>query len=283
MAQPYRKPRSPCPHWFIHGIVAQSFCSHDLDMRTLLIRCILVLACVPAGAPAFADTWTIRADNWCPYNCEPDTPNPGYMVEILQRAARSHGHTLDYKLMPWPRALAQAREGKITGVVSMVASNREGLVMSDKMGVDVNCVFVHKNSKLRYRSPSDLDALGRIGIVEGYGYPQEFMRWKSTHNEKLQALTGDNTLEMQSKKLASGRIDAFIENVNVVRYANTSISELRLATNAGCMSDENLYFGYSAKNPRAKKVKVQIDQELAAMKKSGELRKLLDKYRVTPW
>lgn len=252
-------------------------------MRTLLLRCILLLTFLPVGHPALADTWTIRADHWCPYNCAPEDPKPGYMVEILQRAAHAHGHTLDYKLMPWPRALEQAREGKITGVVAMVLGNRDGLVVSDKMGIDATCVFVRKDSALRYEKPADLDQFNRIGIVEGYGYPPEFMQWHTGNPTRVQALAGDNTLEMQAKKLAAGRIDAFVENVNVVRYAQTHIPELRMAHNGGCMRDETLYFGYSAKNPRAQEIKTQVDQTLAAMRKSGELRKLLDKYGVALW
>lgn len=252
-------------------------------MRLAFLRCLCLLACLACPAWGHADIWTIRADYWCPYNCAPEDAQPGYMIEILQRAARSNGHVLDYKLMPWPRALEQARLGTITGVVGMVASNRSGLVVSDKMGIDATCVFVRKDSALRYEKPADLDQFNRIGIVEGYGYPPEFMQWHTGNPTRVQALAGDNTLEMQAKKLAAGRIDAFVENVNVVRYAQTHIPELRMAHNGGCMRDETLYFGYSAKNPRAQEIKTQVDQTLAAMRKSGELRKLLDKYGVALW
>jgi polar amino acid transport system substrate-binding protein len=252
-------------------------------MRTLLLRCLFLLAAVPLCHPSHAETWTFRADSFCPYNCDPAGPNPGYMVEILQRAARSHGHTLDYKLMPWPRALEQARDGKITGVIAMVINDQEGLLVSNRLGVEANCLFVKKGSALSYGKPADLNNFGRIGIVEGYGYPEEFEKWKTANVRKVQALAGDNTLEMQAKKLASGHIDAFLENVNVVRYAEPTIPELKSTANAGCLSSVGLFAGYSKKNPKAKEIKAQIDQELTAMKNSGELRKLLDKYRVAPW
>lgn len=252
-------------------------------MRLAFLRCLCLLACLACPAWGHADIWTIRADYWCPYNCAPEDAQPGYMIEILQRAARSNGHVLDYKLMPWPRALEQARLGTITGVVGMVASNRSGLVISDKMGVDSTCVFVPKGSGLRYQKATDLRRFERVGIVEGYGYPDEFIRWKDANPTKVRPLAGNNTLEMQAKKLASGRIDAFIENSNVVRFAERSVAELGLAMNAGCMSDDTLYFGYSAKHPRARDIKAQVDREVATMRRNGELQRLLAKYQVAPW
>ena len=32
------------------------------------------------------DKLKVRADLWCPYNCEPKDKSPGYMVEVLQIA-----------------------------------------------------------------------------------------------------------------------------------------------------------------------------------------------------
>lgn len=245
----------------------------------------LVLAgCVGLFAgQARSDTWSIRADYWCPYNCAPDDAHPGYMVEILQRTAARHGHVLDYRLMPWPRALQQARDGRITGVIGMVASNRDGLLMSQKTGVDTTCVFVLKGSTLVYRDSADLDHFGRIGVVEGYGYPDEFTRWSARNPQRVHAVAGDDPLKMQALKIGSGRIEAFVENINVVRYAESSIPELRWVGSVGCMREEALYFGYSKKNMRATEIQRLVDQELALMKKNGELRKLLDKYRVAPW
>ena len=35
---------------------------------------------------ATAETVTLRADVWCPFNCEPDAASPGYMIEIAKAA-----------------------------------------------------------------------------------------------------------------------------------------------------------------------------------------------------
>jgi len=46
-------------------------------------------------------TVSLRADFWCPFNCEPDAARPGFMVEIAPYALGSkYGHTVDYQIMP---------------------------------------------------------------------------------------------------------------------------------------------------------------------------------------
>jgi polar amino acid transport system substrate-binding protein len=253
-------------------------------MPKSLPRMLLLASTLCLSPLAHADTWVIRSDAWCPYNCAPDDANPGYMVEILQGAARANGHQVDYKLMPYSRALQQGQEGRITAVVGMLAYDRKGFIFSEPMGADSNCLIVNKGSPLRYRTVSDLDKLAPIGIVEGYGYPKEFMQWKSNNPVKVEALAGDDTLARQARKLAANRIGAFIENENVLRYAATRLPELGAVEVAGCMpTHDPLFVGFSSKNPKAREIKAQVDSYLATLRKTGELRKLLDKYQVAPW
>ncbi|MFY8044209.1 MAG: substrate-binding periplasmic protein [Rhodoferax sp.] len=241
-------------------------------------------SCISLGSAASADTWVIRSDAWCPYNCAPEDSNPGYMVEILQGAALANGHQLDYKLLPYSRALQQAREGKITGIVGMLAYDRKGFVFSNTMGVDSNCLIVNKGSGLRYRSKADLDNMSHIGVIEGYGYPQDFVRWRDRNPEKVEALSGENALTRQVQKLKAQRLGAFIENENVFRYAASTSPEMQQVEVAGCMTGrDTLHIGISTKNPKAKEIKAQVDAYLASIRKNGELRRLLAKYQVAPW
>lgn len=232
----------------------------------------------------WADVWSFRSDSWCPYNCSPEDRDPGYLVEILQGAVRVNGHVLDYQLLPYSRALKMAQDGKITGIVGMLALDRKGFIFSKQMGVDSNCLFVNKGSRLKYRQPADFDALAPIGIIQGYGYPEEFQQWSARHPKRVQAIAGEEVLVRQTQKLQSRRLGAFIENENVVRYSSSKLTELKNVELAGCMpGGDPLFIGFSTQNPKAAEIKVQVDAYLDAIRKSGELTRLLDKYRVTPW
>lgn len=246
----------------------------------------LVFACgLSSSFCASAETWTFRSDAWCPYNCAPEDKNPGYLVEILQGAAKAHGHQVDYQVLPYSRALKQAQEGRITRIVGMLAlAEREGFIFSQAVGMDSNCFFVNKGSRQTYRSTADFDKLGRIGIIQGYGYPDEFMRWSSRNSHKVEAMTGDDGLVRQARKLKLNRLGAFIENENVFRYASTHSPELHNIEMAGCMpGGDPLFIGFSSKGPHASRVKAQVDAYLVTIRQNGELAKLLDKYQVALW
>jgi polar amino acid transport system substrate-binding protein len=50
---------------------------------------------------ARADTITLHADEWCPYNCAPGSGMPGYAVEVAREVFEQAGHRLDYGLLSW--------------------------------------------------------------------------------------------------------------------------------------------------------------------------------------
>ena len=249
-------------------------------MKKALAAAFTVLAF--SGA-AQADTWTIRADNWCPYNCEPQSASPGYMIEIMDMAAKASGNTLDYKLMPWSRSLDEARKGLITGVVGLSDGDRTGLVLSEKMGVDNNCFFVAEGSTFKFTGFKDLATLSSLGVTQDYVYTDEFTEWRKTNEAKIQSVVGNNTIETNAKKLKANRIQAFVENSIVVDYARKTTPELKGVVSAGCLSNSPLFAGISTKNPKAAEIIKHINTKVAELKKTGELKKILDKYGVAAW
>lgn len=232
---------------------------------------------------ANADTWSVRADSWCPYNCEPNTAAPGYMIEILELAAKADGHSVEYKHMPWSRALAEAREGRITGLVGLTGNDREGLVITDKMGVDSTCFFVNEGDTFKYTGVQDLAKIRSVGTVQSYEYVEEFMAWEKTNASKVQATPGNDALIINAKKLKANRIQAFIENTTVVDFARKANPELKGIVSAGCFASVDLYAGFSAKNPKAQLMAKATNAKMAELKKSGGLAKILAKYGVAGW
>jgi len=53
----------------------------------------------------------VLSDPWCPYNCQPDSDKPGYVVEMLREIFPPPTWQLKYQIVPWDRALQQVREG----------------------------------------------------------------------------------------------------------------------------------------------------------------------------
>ena len=243
----------------------------------------LIVVALVFQASAQADTWMVRADSWCPYNCEPGNVNPGYMIEVINQAAAATGNKVEYKTEPWSRALIEARSGVITAVVGMATGDSDGLNRSDKMGTDSTCFFVNEGDLFKYTGPQDMAKLKSVGTAQDYGYPEVFTEWQKSNPGKVQSLAGDNIVAMNVKKLKRNRIQAFLENETVIGYAKKSNPDLEGIVNAGCLNNEDLFIGYSQKSPAAPAMKKAVDTKLAELRKSGGLAKILTKYGVAGW
>lgn len=90
----------------------------------LIILYLLSLSSIALAA----ETITIAADAWPPFNGEPKSESEGYMIDIAREAFGAAGYEVDYKILSWKRALNLTREGEIDGVVG--ASKRDAQVLS---------------------------------------------------------------------------------------------------------------------------------------------------------
>lgn len=231
-----------------------------------------------------ADTVTIRADHWYPMNGTPGAANPGFMIEIAQQALAKGGHTVDYALMPWERALYSAQKGQIDCVVGAYKSDAPDLLFPENsQGIDTVAAYVKKGSAWRY---STLDALKsiKLGAISGYGYGDTIDAYIEKNPQSVQLTVGDTALDQNIKKLAAGRIDALIESPAVF---DTKLKELKLEGHfeqAGTLSDvENLYIACSPVKESSKTYVKLISEGTEALRQSGELAKILEKYGLKDW
>lgn len=244
-----------------------------------MARRLAILLCLLMPAiPGQAGTWTIRADPWCPYNCAPDDARPGYLIEILQHAARDQGQTLDYRLMGWARALDEARLGNITGVVAINDSQRAGLLVSDAVGSESTCLYVREGDSFRFREPADLDRLASVGAAFAYGYTPEIRAWAERNPKKFQRLAGERVLRANVRKLLSKRIQALLENPVVFDYEKSRNPDITGVISAGCTPPSPIYIGISERHPSGAAIVRAINASLARLRDSGELARIRASY-----
>jgi ABC-type amino acid transport substrate-binding protein len=93
-------------------------------IRSALAACVALLGL--AAPAALADTIRLRADAYCPTNCAPDAARPGYAVEIAREVFEAAGHEVEYDLLAWPRAIADAQAGLYDGVIGAAAEEVPG-------------------------------------------------------------------------------------------------------------------------------------------------------------
>jgi polar amino acid transport system substrate-binding protein len=258
-----------------------------MKVRRFIGIVVLVLFIIPFQASA--DQITIVGDSWCPFNCEPDAANPGYMIEVAQQIFAKAGHKVTYKTVEWKKAIEETRKGKYTATVGGLKSDTPDFVFPDRaMGTSENIFFAKKGSSWRYSGMDSLKKI-RLGVVEGYSYSDEIDRHIAANKGKpavLQA-SGDDPLQMNIDRLMKGQIDAFIEDPSVYgSYCGTKklLNVLGAVQAAGTTGPpDKIYIAFSPANPKAKTYAALLSSGVDQMRKTGELKKILAKYYVKDW
>lgn len=259
-------------------------------MPTIAVfRTFLLVASYAITGNVYSQPLVVAADAWCPYNCAPETQQPGYVIELLQKTMRAHKLSVEYRVLPWARALRETEKGSINAAIAVNESEAKehGLVVGKmSVGVARGCLFVPARSWVVYRSMSDLDQLKAVGIVGGTAYAGDFGQWlaKPENQTKTHAVFGDGVSARRADMLLKGRIDGIWEDYSEMSYVLKQKGQEKRIVLAGCQSQQTpLYVGFSAKNPESSNYTALLDSGVLTMRKNGELSKLLSKYGLTDW
>lgn len=73
-------------------------------MKTIKLKLALVVLFAVTSVQAVEKqrrSLVIAGDYWCPYNCNPESENQGFLVELARRALYIYGIDVDYRMMSW--------------------------------------------------------------------------------------------------------------------------------------------------------------------------------------
>jgi polar amino acid transport system substrate-binding protein len=256
----------------------------------LSLLAIYITFLQPAQAETVkAETITIVADEWCPYNCEPGSEKPGFMIEIAQKAFAKHNIAVEYINIPWTRSLAAVRKGKYNAVTSATENEVPNLVIPlVEQGYARDAFYVKSGNPWRYKNVKSLENI-TLGIIADYNYGEDLDAYISKHKdnlEKIQSLSSDDALDLNIKKLLSGRIDAFVEAEYVAGYTMAKQGNSDKIDYAGPIptsSNNNLYVAFSPAIKESAGYAEILTKEMKAMRASGELAAILGRYAVDDW
>jgi polar amino acid transport system substrate-binding protein len=245
----------------------------------------LVLLFITYPSSLSANTITLVADEWCPYNCVPKSEKPGYVVEIAREIFKKSGHKVVYKILPWERALSSTMEGINDGVlVATPFSMPKGIFQKNHFGFYSMNYYVKKKNKWNYTSLKSLENK-EIGAISGYSYGEPFDKWSRSHSSNIQFLFGTfNPTLRNFNKLLIERIDVFIEDHNVANYIMNKHQITNKFRSAGVNGEaQPVYIGFSPSNEYSKVYTKLLSDGIIKMRKSGDLKKILDKYNLSDW
>ena len=248
------------------------------------ITSVLLILC--SSQITKADVISVRSDKWCPYVCEPKSDKPGYMVEITKTILEKHGHTIDFQIVNWARAINETRKNKVTALIGCSHSDGPEFVFpSEPIGIMKNHYYVRQDSTWVYKNPQSLDGK-RIGIGNGYTYGDVVDKLIKAKHKSFVTIAGQRPLDQIMKMMTAKRLDAFVENPAVLRYTLTQLKkplDTYRAVSPNLADDPYLYVSFSPANPKSPQYAALITKGIAELRQSGELKKILDRYGVQDW
>jgi len=255
---------------------------------TLIIGLLLASGTLLPATSARAEVIKLSADAYYPFNGDPSSEHPGYMIEMARAILEPLGHKVEYSVMPWARAIREAQAGKIDGVVAAGKGEVPTFVFPDEpQGILRDAIFTLKENGWRYKGVESLQSLS-LGYISDYSYGPTFDAYIAAHKgekERLHANTGDGALLQNVEMLRRGRITGVFSNPEVF-YATLMKEHLpadafRLAV-VGPDPDP-AYIAFSPKSPKAAYYAKAISDGTRKLRESGELRNILAHYGIEDW
>lgn len=246
-------------------------------LTTLLFLLLLFISSL-----ATADRIVIVADEWCPYNCTPNTSHPGFIVEAVDTIFKQAGHELVYQLLPWKRAVEDTRKGKYNGLIGF-GRKVDGFINTEMpFGLSEEVFFVRSDSDWRYNTIDDLRTPGVIGYPNGYRYTPDIDQYLA-HSSNVSIVSGTQPLEQLIKLIMTHRIDTFPENRMVAEYYMSHHRLKDMLKIAGSFHKTQLYVSFSEKSANFERNAQLLSEGIIDLRKSGRLAEILLKYGINDW
>ncbi|PAV25065.1 hypothetical protein CF392_12915 [Tamilnaduibacter salinus] len=246
---------------------------------------ISVLVLFSFTLSASADTVSIRADSWYPMNGDPRSDKPGYMIELAETIFGQHGYEVDYQNLPWERSLQSVRRGNHDCVVGAYEADAPDFIFPDTpWGYDQSAFYVDNDSTWQYEGLESLSSV-TMAIIGGYAYGEAFDAYVQSHPEQVQSLNANNALEQNIRKVAGGRVDVLIESPAVLEAQLQDMGMSGQLKQAGTLGDPvPMYIACSPANAeRSNQLVELVSQGTRALRESGELERIMNRYGLDTW
>lgn len=275
--------------------------------RILLLSILCIYITLPANAQEFGHSslpnqLTFAATHWCPYSCAPDNPagsdqsnnKPGIISEYLTQLLEDNGIQLTIRFLPWSRALAEANNGAVDGLLTVVPEE-SGILLMPKVPTTryQDCFFVAPESNWQYKGKESLPNV-RLAYIQDYGYNEPLHSYiQNTDNAaNLFEVSGAKPSQRLVRLVQAGRADALIEEKRVTRWAqhqqhhhqrqlqhhNQQKEKTVALKQAGCLESKPFYVAITPQHPQAQQLLQLFNTLLSRPEHTTELQQYIDQY-----
>lgn len=236
-----------------------------------------------AATPARADALDIVApDFWCPFSCRSGEPLEGFTIEILRAIFEPQGHRIVLHNENYARALADVRSGRYLATPSTLRHEAPDFVFPDEpVSRNRYCFYTRPTDTWQYDGAASLkDRI--VGVVQGYSYGDAIDQAIARHSGRFEVVAGEALTLRLARMMQAGRIDAFVEEENLVSWMrfNALTPPLR---KAGCEAPLYGYVAFSPAHPESKAYAAQFSRGMQQLRADGRLARILARYGLRDW
>lgn len=247
---------------------------------------LAVVLCALAPA-ARAETLVLAADPYCPYNCIAEERLPGFMVDIAAEALAEDGHKVEYRVLPWSRALSEARAGRVAGAIGVGIGDGAGLVLHlDEPAAETRQMVLSRSGEVVTWQGTDTFAGRRLGVIADYSHGETIDRYVNVHRFKSDAVVivhGDDALERILRLMLAGRIDLAVSDFAVTVFATRRLGLSREVAMVPTGRSMPLFVGFSPERPDAQSLARRMVSSIRTMRRTGRLASILSRYGLVDW
>lgn len=245
-------------------------------MKNFMKSIVPVLFLATSFAQAEESVTIVAENDWYPYCAERNGKAEGFAVDVVEAAFKAAGTKVSFKIMPYARGMEEVKKGTEVGVFDT----------SKNSDLEKDYIF-HKNelftANIVIAGPASSSESGlatkslegkTVGITNGYTYGNEFDMNKAI---KKDPAVDDKTM---LKKLAASRTQYGVIYDQVMR---SIVSENKADLDGkikivGNVTSDKLYISFSKVHKDGAKFAQIFDKGMDAIKKSGEYKKIEDKW-----
>ncbi len=239
-----------------------------------------------AGASQ-AEVITIRADPWLPYNGVGLRKPDGYMIDLAKRIAQINGHTVNYNNMPWDDAIAAVRKGEYDCVVGAAKDDAEDFAFpAESWGKSSNAFWGMAETTWRFTGIDSLESI-RLLALEGYSYSETLDAYIAAHSTDGKVMMINpirRAANTAVSNLVARKAEVFVEDINVMQQTLRGMQMQDRVINLGALDElTDVYVACTPAKPRGAEYVQMFSDGIKALRKSGELQKILDTYGLQDW
>ncbi len=258
-----------------------------MNLHLLLKRiALLSLLVLLNGKFLQADSISLVADPYLPYTGSPDSDSPGFMIEIAKAIFEKAGHTISYKQQAWVDAVSDVKNGNATAIVGASREDVPELLFPDvEQAMAQGVFYVKAGSSWKYAGVASLEKIC-IGVISKYSYSeiQSHIEKYRSNSKKVRFFSNEDALVKLTDALRDDRIQAFMEDENVMKSFLKTYPEASQITDSGKLkSPTRLYIAFSPKATDSPTYVKLISDGMKALRADGTLTKILKKYELQDW